>query len=98
MIAEVVVVVAGKERKDEPSPQFAEITGDIVAELTDTIGQQRVSARIALGQPQQGRSGNERNAAFACAIKSGNDRDTVSADRHELMFRNLNARVRRKRQ
>src|SRR6185503_20050657 len=40
---------------------------------------------------------NERNTVFAHAIKSGDDRDTMSANRHEPMFRDLNARLRLKR-
>src|SRR5437016_2118159 len=98
MIAEVVVVVAGKQRKDQASPQFAEIAWNIVAELTDAVGQQGVSSRIALRQSQQCHCGNERNAVLAGAIKSSNHRDAVSNDRYEPMFRRLNARLRRERQ
>src|SRR5438105_14601734 len=98
MIAEMVVIVAGKQRKDEASPQFAEVAGDIVPELPDAVGEQRVSARIALRQAEQGHGGNEGNAILADAIKSGDDRDAVSNDRYEPMFRRLNARLRRERQ
>ena len=98
MIAEVIVVVAGEERKHQASPQFTEIARNIAAELADAIGQQRVGARIALRKSQQGRRGNKRNAVLARAIESGNDRDTMPIDRHEPMLRNLNARAGRKRQ
>src|SRR6185503_11229541 len=98
MIAEVIVVVAGKERKDEASPQFAEVAGDIVAELPDAVSQQGVSSRIALRQSQQCHGGNERDAILSGAIKSSNHRDAVSTDRYETMFRHLNARLRRERQ
>jgi hypothetical protein len=53
MIAKVVVIVAGKERKDKATPQFAEVTRDIIAKLADAVGQQGVSARIVLRQAQQ---------------------------------------------
>ena len=96
MIAEVVVVVAGKEREDETTPQFPEVTWDIVAELPDAVREQRVCGLIALGQCQQSRCGNERNTVSAHAIKSGDDRDTMSANRHEPMFRDLNSRLCRK--
>lgn len=65
----------------------------IVAELPDAVGEQRVSARIALGQAKQGRGGNERDAVLAFAIKSSNHGDAVPARRYEPMFRHLNARL-----
>src|SRR6266568_2762657 len=97
MIAEVVVVVAGQQRKDQASPQFAEIDWNIVAELTDAVRQQGVGAWIASRQSQQCHRGNERNAILPRAIKSSNYRDAVSTDRYEPMFRHLNAPLRRER-
>ena len=93
MIAKVVVVVAGKEGKNEATPQFAEVASDIVAKLPDAIGQQRVSTWICLGETQQSRSRNKRNTIPANAIKPGDDRDAVSLNRNEPVFRNLNARL-----
>ena len=37
MIAQMVVEVAGEEREHEPTPQFAQVVRDIVAELADAI-------------------------------------------------------------
>lgn len=67
-----------------------------MAELPDAVGQHGVCARIAWGQSQQGRRGNERNPIFARAVKPGDDRDALSADCHEPMLRDLNARLCRK--
>lgn len=91
-------MVAGKERKDQASPQFTEVAGNIVAELTDAVCQHGVSALITLGQSQQCRRRNERDAIAAHPIKPGDDRDTESADRHEPMVCDLDARLRRQRQ
>ena len=52
-----------------------------------------VSARFPWRQSQQGRGEDERDAVVARAVKPGDDRDTVFPHRHELMFRNLNARL-----
>jgi len=98
MITEVVVIAAGKQRKNEASPQFAEVAWDIVAELPNSIGEQCVSAWIALRQSKQGHGGNEGNTILAGSIKSSNHRHAVSAYRYEPMFRHLNPRLCRKRQ
>src|SRR6185437_10646082 len=48
VVAEVVVVVAGKKRQDKASPQFAEVASDIVTKLTDAISHERVRTHITL--------------------------------------------------
>jgi hypothetical protein len=73
--------------------RFAEVTGNIVAEAPDGIGQHGIRARIALRQAQQRCSGNERNPVIARAVNPGDDRDTVSARRHQSMSSNPNARL-----
>src|ERR1035438_7144802 len=91
MVAEVVVVTAGEERKEEPPPEFAQIARNIMAQLANGIGQQRVGAWIAWGESQQAGTGNKRNAARAGPIKAGDDRRAVPAHGHQLVLDNADA-------
>src|SRR6185437_1347382 len=75
------------------SPQFAEVASDIVTKLTDAISHERVRTQITWSQAQQTRCRDKRNSVFSHAIKAGDDSDTLPAHRHELMFRDLDARL-----
>src|SRR5277367_1927778 len=97
MIAEMVIVVAGKQRENEATPQFAEVVGDIVAKLADAVSKHGVGTRIAVVQPQQAGCGDEGYAICSSAIKAGDDSDALIAHGHKPVFRDLNASLCRKR-
>jgi hypothetical protein len=88
MIAQMVVVIAGEQREDEATPQFAEVARDIVAELPDVISQHR-RHQGALGYTQQTGRRDEWDADFSRSVKTGNDGDTLTAHRHQPVFRDL---------
>ena len=94
----MVVVVAGEQRENEATPQFAKVAGNIIAELTDAIRQHGVSTKVALGQSQQAGRGDEWDADFSRTIKAGDDGDALAAHWHEPMFRDLDAGLLRQRE
>ena len=82
MIAEVVVVVTGKERKDKATPEFAEVGGGIVAKLANAIGEHRVGAEFTRRQTEQAIGRKEWNAPCSVAVEAGNDGDGLAFDFH----------------
>jgi hypothetical protein len=93
MIAQMVVVVAGEQREDEATPQFTEVAGNIVPELTDAIRQHGVGTGLALGQTQQAGRRDVRDADFSCAIKSGDDGDALAKAQDEKIKESVEFRA-----
>ena len=52
MIAHMIIVVASQKREDQATPQFAEIPGNVIAELADAVSQLRVGTRVTLRKAQ----------------------------------------------
>ena len=89
----MIVMVAREQGKDETPPQFEKIPGNVVAESTDAVSQQRVRTRITLRQSQEGHCGNEWDTMGADAIEAGDHGDILSTYWYEPVLRHLNTRV-----
>jgi len=87
----MIVVVAGEQREYEPSPQFAQIARNIMAELPDAVRQHRVSTSLARRQTKETRRRNKRHTILPRTVKPRDDSYALFADRHALMLSNANA-------
>jgi hypothetical protein len=81
MVPEIVVVVAGEEREEEATPEFAQILPHGFTALTDAIGELGVGAGLPRSESEETVGGEERDASRADPVEAGDDGDATSAAR-----------------
>jgi hypothetical protein len=59
--------------------------------LTDAVRQHGVGTKLALGQSQQAGRRDKGDADFSRTIKPGDDGDALTPNRHQPVFRDLDA-------
>jgi hypothetical protein len=91
MVAKVIVVVAGEEGKDETPPEFAQVSGNVVAQLSDAVSETSVGTWVIARQSEQAVSGNEGNALLSSAIKSGDHGNIAAANFDQSVFSDRDA-------
>ena len=94
VVAEMVIVVAHQQRKDKSSPELAQISPNVVAELADAVGEHCIGPRLALGESEETVGGKEGNPVGPVAVESGDHRDAAALGVHKPVFCHADASFR----